>query len=64
MRPARPAAAMAALLLSSTALLAQDGVTAFDSVILDVGGTPVQVSVAQASEACGLDAAEGAEAVQ
>ena len=55
------AASTAALLLSSTALLAQDapagGQGAFENVFVDVEGSAVQVPAALAAEACGLDLA-------
>ena len=54
-------ASTAAFLLSSTALLAQDapagGQGAFENVFVDVEGSAVQVPVALAAEACGLDVA-------
>jgi hypothetical protein len=54
-------ASTAALLLSSTALLAQDapagGQGAFENVFVDVEGSAVQVPAALAAEACGLDLA-------
>jgi len=54
-------ASTAALLLSSTALLAQDPPAgsqgAFDNVFVDVEGSAVQVPVDLAAEACGLDVA-------
>lgn len=57
MRLAHLTASTAALLLSSTALLAQESSTTYENVFLDVGGTPLQVPVALAAEACGLDEA-------
>ncbi|WP_210529811.1 hypothetical protein [Rubellimicrobium arenae] len=51
-------ASTAALLLSSTALFAQQGTSQnLDNVYIDVGGTAVQIPVAQAAEACALDEA-------
>lgn len=51
-------ASTAALLLSSSALMAQsDPAQNLENVYLDVGGTAVQVPIAQAAEACALDEA-------
>lgn len=50
-------AASAALLLSSSALFAQQIPLTYDHVFLDVGGTPVRVTAEQAAKACGLDEA-------
>jgi len=51
-------ASSAALLLSSTALLAQsEPAQNLENLYIDVGGTAVQVPVAQAAEACALDEA-------
>ncbi|HVG46923.1 MAG TPA: hypothetical protein VM899_02105 [Rubellimicrobium sp.] len=61
---ARLTASMAALLLSSTALLAQQDATTGQSVILDVGGTPILVPIALATQACDLDEAGVQQASQ
>jgi len=54
-------ASTAALLMSSTALFAQEaqtnGPSNLDNVFVDVDGSAVQVPVALAAEACGLDEA-------
>jgi len=56
MKLAKLTASTAALLLSSTALLAQEAQSqAFQSVFIDVGGTAVLVPLDVALEACGLD---------
>jgi len=56
MRLAKLTASTAALLLSSTALLAQEAQSqAFRSVFIDVGGTAILVPLDVALEACGLD---------
>jgi hypothetical protein len=53
---AKLAASMAAFLLSSTALMAQEAQPAsFQSVFIDVGGTAVLVPMDVALEACNLD---------
>lgn len=56
MKFAKLTASTAALLLSSSALVAQDASTqGFENVFIDVGGTAVLVPVDVALEACGLD---------
>ncbi|TNC51201.1 hypothetical protein FHG66_06555 [Rubellimicrobium rubrum] len=52
-------ASTAVLLLSSTAIMAQEAgaTTSLDNVYVDVGGQAIQVPVAQAAQACGLDEA-------
>jgi hypothetical protein len=56
MRHTKLTASTAALLLSSTALLAQEAQSqAYQSVFVDVGGTAVLVPLYVALEACGLD---------
>ena len=57
MRLVHLTASTAALLVSSTALLAQQSSTSYENVFVDVGGTPLQVPVTLAAEACGLDEA-------
>src|SRR3712207_5837312 len=51
-------ASTAALLLSSTALMAQsEPAQNIENVYIDVGGTAVQVPIGQAAEACAMDEA-------
>jgi len=57
-------ASTAALLLSSTALLAQQIATPSENVMLDVGGAPILVPIAVAAEACDLDEAGVQQASQ
>ncbi|TNC71988.1 hypothetical protein [Rubellimicrobium roseum] len=58
MKLAYVTASTAALLLSSTAVFAQqDPAQELSNVYIDVGGTAVQVPVAQAAEACAMDEA-------
>ena len=64
MRLVRLTASTAALLFLSTALLAQQEATSSLSVVLDVGGTPMLVPIAIATEACDLDEAGVQQASQ
>jgi hypothetical protein len=64
MRHVRLTASTAALLLSSTALFAQQGGSTTENVFLDIDGTPVQVPLALAAQACDLDEAGVQQASQ
>jgi hypothetical protein len=57
MKLAQLTVSTAVLLLSTTTAFAQQGTTTNQNVFIDVGGTPIQVPIATATEACSLDEA-------